>query len=86
MKKQSLTAAVMSALTGRSDVLRCGLEGLPNLFSEGKTEQALLRIYDKVPRFSARSYSVDQLVAALYYLDAADRYRLRPEHAAKVSP
>lgn len=76
-RRQSLQAAVRAAKSGAlRGVYRCGLSGCP----EGgwaETAQAIRRIADELPR--KRSYTVGALIARLYRVDHAGRYRVRDD-------
>ena len=58
--------------------LRCGLAGCP-VGGWGETDQAMRRLEEDLPRRSERTYSLADVVSALYYVDHADRYRVREE-------
>jgi hypothetical protein len=73
MRKQTLKQAVAAVRAGKI-VLRCGLDGCP-VGGWPETEQAKLRLAEELPRRSERSYSVDDLISALYVVDFAGRYR-----------
>lgn len=79
MKRKLETLAERLAIFRRNG-LPCGnvLEGCP----EGgwaETRQAIMRLRDEIPRPDCRDYTIWQLIAALYDVDSADRYRRREE-------
>ena len=77
-KKQTLAQAVALVRTSRGlhDVTRCGLGGCP-VGGWPETEQAIGRIEEALPLRSERSYTVDNIIGALYEIDHAGRYRYR---------
>jgi hypothetical protein len=86
MRKQSLKQAIrIIDAGGMGDVLRCGLDGCP----EGgwpETKQAILRMCEELPPRSERSYTVYDIIEVFYYVDHADRYRLRDAaHPCNIS-
>lgn len=77
-RKQSLRQAIQLIRSGRGlqEVTRCGIGGCP-VGGWAETEQAMRRVSEELPLRSERSYSVDELISALYYVDAAGRYQYR---------
>lgn len=78
MGKQSLKQAVKLVRTGKGlhGVTRCGLDGCP-VGGWPETQQALHCMVDELPHREERSYTVHDLIAELYDVDHADRYRYR---------
>lgn len=76
--RQSLAQAVTLIRSGKGmrDVARCGLSGCP-VGGWPETRQAMRRISEALPASDRRSYTVAQLVDAIYVVDAADRYQWR---------
>lgn len=58
----------------RRDGLNCGLSGCP-VGNWPETAQAMRRLSDELPHRHARAYTIEQLVAACYIVDAAGRYQ-----------
>jgi hypothetical protein len=58
------------------DGLSIGLDGCP-VGGWPETQQAMQRLCDELPHRSERTYSVSDVVDALYTVDHADRYRIR---------
>jgi hypothetical protein len=84
--KQTLKQAVYLAHKGKDAALYRAasyLSGCPE-GGWGETVQAVANIRDELPLRSLRSYSVDQFIAAIYYLDHADRFVQRPFSEAMV--
>jgi len=76
-RKETLRQAVKLARTGRRPV-RAGLDGCP-VGGWARTQQALAGLAEELPHYTARHYTVDQLVDALYVVDHVNRYRWREE-------
>ncbi len=74
MARQSLRQTVSLVRSGRLRV--DGLAGCP-VGGWAETAQAMRRIEDELPHRSQRSYTLAQIVDALYAVDHADRYRPR---------
>jgi hypothetical protein len=77
MRRESLKQALKIIATGRRNSV-WALVGCPD-GGWGETMQAWRRVGDDLPHRTERSYTVVQLVEALYVLDHADRYRPREE-------
>lgn len=75
-RKQTLQQALRLERAGQLKIAECGLAGCP-AGGWAETQQAMRRIADELPRSDERSYSVHDLVDALYSVDHADRYRYR---------
>lgn len=76
-RKQTLRQAVSAVVADRIR-LRCGLTGCP----EGgwsETRQALERLEDELPAREDRAYAIQEFVVAVYQIDHAGRYEVRPE-------
>lgn len=77
-RRQSLRQALTQVRSGKIRVTRCGLDGCP-VGGWGETRQAMDRIQAELPHRSLRTYTLTEIVDALYTVDGADRYRLRAE-------
>jgi len=73
-KRESLKTRL--AIIRRAGGPRCGLDGCP-VGGWGETQQALRQLAEDLPLKSERTYSVQQVVDALYDVDSAGRYRVR---------
>lgn len=78
IKTQSLKQALRLIRSGRGlcDVTRSGLAGCP-VGGWAETAQARSRMIDALPVRSARAYSVDDIITALYAEDSAGRWQYR---------
>lgn len=76
-RRQSIRAALQSQTVIRA-AKTCGLAGCP-VGSWPETQQAMRRLEDALPGHWARSYEPAEIVAALFEVDGADRYRVRGE-------
>jgi hypothetical protein len=61
--------------------ITCGLDGCP-VGGWAETAQAISRLQDDLPGRWGRSYTVHQLIDAVYVVDGAGRYRIRAEVSA----
>jgi len=73
MARQSLKVALKNNSVRRAIG---GLVGCP-VGQWAETAQSMSRLRDDIPRRDARSYTVDELVAAALTIDHADRYQWR---------
>ena len=73
-RKQGLRGALQAIRRGKLDITRCGLAGCP-VGGWPETRQAMSRIEDELPR--DRTYTVQQIVDAVYTEDHAGRWQLR---------
>lgn len=69
----------------RREGIRCGLDGCP-VGGWPETRQAMLRLADELPRRDERDYDIRQLVAALYWVNDADRYEWRETNDFSACP
>lgn len=77
-RKQSLAQAIRLVRSGRGlhGVTRCGLAGCP-VGGWPETVQAISRMDDELPFRAERSYTVYDLIEALYEEDHTGRYVYR---------
>ena len=78
---QTLSSAVQAVTIGR---LKVGLDGLP-IGGWPETQQAIRRLTEELPLRSQRSYTVSDLIDALYHT-SGDRYvsRAREAHQRRL--
>jgi hypothetical protein len=77
MRKQSLKQALKAIRAGKMQGVRCcGLDGCP-VGGWPETQQAIRELAGELPHRSERSYTVHELISALFVIDHADRYRWR---------
>jgi hypothetical protein len=80
MAKQTIEQALQDDEIVRSI---SGLLGCP-IGGWNETAQARAELRGQLPQRADRAYSVDELIEASLCADASDRYRWRPEVAAKI--
>lgn len=76
-RKQSLRAAVRAIQTGAMQI-HGGLDGLP-VGGWPETQQAVRQLEESIPGPWARSYTVEQIIDAVWATDASGRFVRRGE-------
>lgn len=74
-KKQTLIGAIKALRAGNIKFV-WELHGLP-AGGWPETQQAIRQIEDQLPSPSARNYSVDEFIEAIYSVDKHGRYRIK---------